>query len=88
MRIDPLFLIFGKKWKKCLTMSKYDIIINLKGGYKMNERYRNYIIIRLIDALKGTHKTYWHLHRLEDWQLLELYKILVKEDKNEESIFG
>lgn len=43
----------------------------------MNKTYRNYIIIKLINKLEGSHKTYWHLNRLEDWQLLELYNMLV-----------
>ena len=55
----------------------------------MNKTYRNYIIIKLINKLKGTHETYWHLNRLADWQLLELYNILIddnnkgKDDINE-----
>ena len=46
----------------------------------MNKTYRNYIIIKLINKLKGTHNTYWHLNRLADWQLLELYKILIDDN--------
>lgn len=46
----------------------------------MNKTYRNYIIIKLINKLNGTHKTYWHLNRLADWQLLELYNILIDDN--------
>ena len=46
----------------------------------MNKTYRNYIIIKLINKLKGTHETYWHLNRLADWQLLELYNILIDDN--------
>lgn len=46
----------------------------------MSKTYRNYIIIKLINALRGTHATYWQLNRLDDEQLLELYNMLV--DKN------
>lgn len=46
----------------------------------MNKTYRNYVIIKLINKLKGTHETYWHLNRLADWQLLELYNILIDDN--------
>ena len=46
----------------------------------MNKAYRNYVIIKLINKLKGSHETYWHLNRLADWQLLELYDILINDD--------
>ena len=48
----------------------------------MNKTYRNYIIIKLINKLKGSHETYWHLNRLADWQLLELYNILIDDNNN------
>lgn len=50
----------------------------------MNKTYRNYIIIKLINKLKGSHETYWHLNRLADWQLLELYNILIDNGKDVE----
>lgn len=49
----------------------------------MNKTFRNYIILKLINALKGTHETYWKLYKLDDNQLLELYKILVDDADNE-----
>lgn len=51
----------------------------------MNKTYRNYIIIKLINKLKGTHNTYWHLNRLADWQLLELYNILIDNNNNNDN---
>lgn len=52
----------------------------------MDKTYRNYIIIKLINKLKGTHETYWHLNRLADWQLLELYEMLVENNKGKDEI--
>lgn len=46
----------------------------------MNKAYRNYVIIKLINKLKGSHETYWRLNRLADWQLLELYNILIDDN--------
>lgn len=43
----------------------------------MSRQYKNYIIIKLINALKATHATYWELYKLADDELLKLYKILV-----------
>jgi len=43
----------------------------------MSRQYKNYIIIKLINVLHGTHATYWELYKLDDEELLKLYKILV-----------
>lgn len=52
----------------------------------MDKTYRNYIIIKLINKLKGTHETYWHLNRLADWQLLQLYEMLAENNKGKDDI--
>lgn len=46
----------------------------------MSRQYKNYVIIKLINALKATHATYWELYRLDDEELLKLYKILVDKE--------
>lgn len=53
---------------------------------KLDERFRNWLILDIIRVLEATHATYWKFYRLNDLELLEVYKILVPREERRCSV--